>query len=147
MKTSTAGIDLIKSFEGLELQAYIDAVGVPTIGYGHTKTVTKKDVSYRKKITEAQALELLRKDLEVFEEAVERLVVVQLTQNQFDALVSFTYNLGEGNLQKSTLLKKVNAFLFAQAAEEFAKWNKAGGKVLNGLTRRREAERKMFLGE
>ena len=103
MTTSKAGINLIKFFEGLRTTAYLDSVGVPTIGYGHTK-----GVKLGMMITETKAEELLKKDLEYFEKKVEQLVKAHLAQNEFDALVSFTFNLGEGNLAKSTLLKKLN---------------------------------------
>ena len=142
--TSKAGINLIKFFEGLRTTAYLDSVGVPTIGYGHTK-----GVKLGMMITETKAEELLKKDLEYFEKKVEQLVKAHLAQNEFDALVSFTFNLGEGNLAKSTLLKKLNDLdnprPMTEIADEFLKWNKAGGKVLHGLTKRRIAEREMFL--
>ncbi|MDE6314164.1 MAG: glycoside hydrolase family protein [Lachnospiraceae bacterium] len=140
MKTSEAGRKLIQQFEGCRLQAYRDCVGVLTIGYGHTGDVAAGQV-----ITQQRADELMVKDLERFERGVERCVTVPLTQEQFDALVSFSYNLGTGSLQKSTLLRKLNGKDYQGAAQEFVKWNKAGGKVLAGLTRRREAEKAMFL--
>lgn len=146
MKTSQAGINLIKHFEGLRTTAYLDSVGVPTIGYGHTK-----GVKLGMMITETKAEQLLRDDLEYFENKVMDMVNVNLLQNQFDALVSFTFNLGEGNLKKSTLLKKLNNTVYFRReelesiADEFLKWNKAGGKPLPGLTKRRIAERMMFL--
>lgn len=140
---NTAALSLIKSFEGLKLTCYLDAVGVPTIGYGTTKNLTKADVG-RKTITEAEATRLLLEDVGIFEKAVDKLVKVKLTDNQRGALVSFTYNLGPGNFGSSTLLKKVNAGDFKGAALEFAKWDKAGGKVLAGLTRRRAAEAELF---
>ena len=144
MKTSPTGIGLIKSSEGLRLKAYPDpgTGGLPwTIGYGSTSGVTQKMV-----ITEAQAEQMLAADLVRFERAVERLVRVPLNQGQFDALVSFTYNVGEGNFTKSTLLRKLNAGDTAGAAEQFKRWVNAGGKVLPGLVKRRVAERALFLG-
>lgn len=141
MKISSAGLELIQEFEGLRQKAYLDAVGVPTIGFGHTN-----GVKMGQSITYAQAVDYLREDVEDAENAVDRLVKAPLSQNQFDALVSFTFNLGQGNLGKSTLLKKLNAGDYKGAADEFLKWNKAGGRTLHGLVRRREAERKMFLG-
>jgi lysozyme len=144
MKTSPKGIALIKSAEGLRLKAYPDpgTGGVPwTIGYGSTSGVTRSMV-----ITEAQAEQMLAADLVRFERAVERLVRVPVTQGQFDALVSFTYNVGEGNFTKSTLLRKLNAGDAAAAAEQFSRWVNAAGKVLPGLVKRRAAERAMFLG-
>lgn len=143
MAINKASIDLIKSFEGLKLQAYLCPANVPTIGYGSTKGLTRNDLG-RKTITEAEATRLLLEDVARFEKAVDKLVKVKLTENQRGALVSFTYNLGEGNFGSSTLLKKVNAGDFKAAQSEFAKWDKAGGKVLAGLTRRRAAEAKLF---
>lgn len=138
-----ASIDLIKSFEGLKLTAYLCPANVPTIGYGTTKGLTRADVA-KKTITEAEATRLLLEDVARFEKAVYKMVKVKLTENQRGALVSFTYNLGEGNFGSSTLLKKVNAGDFKAAQAEFAKWDKAAGKVLAGLTRRRAAEAKLF---
>lgn len=146
MKISQDGINLIKHYEGLRTKAYLDSVGVATIGYGHTKGVKLGMI-----ITETKAEELLKQDLEYFENKVLDLVKVNLLQNQFDALVSFVFNVGEGNLKKSTLLKKLNNTIYFRTeelvsiADEFLKWNKAGGKVLPGLTKRRIAERMMFL--
>lgn len=142
--TGSKGIDLIKSFEGLKLNAYICPAGIPTIGYGTTR-VNSQPVQMGSVITESQAVDYLKADLQQFESAVNGAVKVPVTQNQFDALVSFTYNLGAGNLRSSTLLKKLNAGDYAGAADEFPKWNKAGGKELAGLTRRRNAERDLFL--
>ena len=135
-----AGLDLIKSFEGLRLSAYRDPVGIWTIGYGTTRGVREG-----MQITERMADELLLGDVAYFENVVRSLVKVSLTDNEFSALVSFVYNLGEGNLSRSTLLKKLNAGDKAGAADEFLRWNRAGGKALRGLTRRREAERALFL--
>lgn len=145
MKTSQDGINLIKHFEGLRTKAYLDSVGVATIGYGHTKGVKLGMI-----ITETKAEELLKQDLEYFEARVLELVKIPLKQNEFDALVSFTFNLGEGNLKKSTLLKKLNkvavptSAIMEDISNEFLKWNKAGGKELKGLTKRRLAEKMMF---
>lgn len=141
MKISQKGIDLIKSFEGLELKAYQDVVGVWTIGYGSTGSHVKPGMV----ITPKEAEDLLRKDVARFEACVDKQVSVPLTQNQFDALVSFAFNLGCGNLASSTLLRKLNAKDYKGASLEFVKWNRAGGKVLAGLTRRREAEKALFL--
>lgn len=138
-------LDLIKSFEGLELKAYKDSVGVLTIGYGHTSMAGDPVVKLGMTLTEKEATDLLSSDLLKYEAMVKRNVKVPLNPNQYGALVSFTYNLGEGNLKSSTLLKKVNAGDFTGASKEFQKWNKAGGKVLKGLTRRREAERVLFV--
>ena len=132
MKISQKGLDLIKNFEGLELKAYKDSVGILTIGYGSTGSHVKSGMT----ITAEQAEELLKQDVSRFEKGVNDLVKVSLTQNQFDALVSFSFNLGLGNLKSSTLLKKLNASDYTGAVNEFLRWNRAGGKVLNGLTRR-----------
>lgn len=144
MKTSENGISVIKFFESLSVTAYPDPAtgGEPwTIGYGHTGGVKRGDV-----ITEAYASELLLDDLSRFERSVSRLAKVKLTQGQFDALVSFAFNVGDGNLAKSTLLKKLNAGDYAGASMEFSKWNKAAGRPMRGLTRRRSAEENLFLG-
>lgn len=141
MRTSQKGIDLIKKFEGCRLEAYKCPAGIWTIGYGHTKGVKDGQI-----ITQEQAEEFLREDLRIFEQTVESCVKVPLSQNQFDALVSFCYNCGSGALKTSTLLRLLNEGKYSSAADQFLRWNKAGGKVLVGLTRRREEEREMFLG-
>lgn len=145
MQTSDKGIALIKEFEGCKLTAYQDNVGVWTIGYGWTQPVDGKPIRAGMTIKQETAERLLKTGLISYESDVSRLVKVGLTQGQFDALVSFTYNLGARSLSTSTLLRKLNAGDYAGAADEFLRWNKAGGKVLNGLTRRREAERALFL--
>lgn len=143
MKISEKGLNLIKDFEGLEIKAYKDSVGVLTIGYGSTGNHVKLGMT----ITKEQAEELLKQDVSRFERGVNDLVKVTLTQNQFDSLVSFSFNLGLGNLKSSTLLRKLNASDYSGAANEFLRWNRAGNKVLNGLTRRRQAEKDMFEGK
>ena len=145
MQTSDKGIALIKEFEGCKLTAYLDSVGVWTIGYGWTQPVDGKPIRAGMTIKQETAERLLKTGLVSYESDVSRLVKVGLTQGQFDALVSFTYNLGARSLSTSTLLRKLNAGDYAGAADEFLRWNKAGGKVLNGLTRQREAERALFL--
>lgn len=145
MQTSDKGIALIKQFEGCKLTAYQDSVGVWTIGYGWTQPVDGKPIRAGMTIKQETAERLLNTGLVSYEFDVSRLVKVGLTQGQFDALVSFTYNLGARSLSTSTLLRKLNAGDYAGAADEFLRWNKAGGKVLNGLTRRREAELALFL--
>jgi len=140
MKTGINGINIIKEFEGLRLQAYKCPADRWTIGYGHTAGVSANDV-----ITEAQAISLLCQDVAESERAVNHYVHVPLTQNQFDALVSFVFNLGVGNFRTSTLLKKLNAGDNDGAAQEFGRWIHAGGKALPGLVRRREVERALFL--
>jgi GH24 family phage-related lysozyme (muramidase) len=136
------GLRLLKSFEGLRLTAYQDSVGVWTIGYGTTSGVRPGMV-----ITEAQAEALLRRDLNRFEQAVDDLVNVPLNDDQFSALVSFTYNVGEGALASSTLLRLLNQRDYQGAADQLLRWDKAGGSTLPGLTRRRKAERALFLGQ
>lgn len=137
MKTSQRGIDLIKGFEGCVLKVYLDAVGVPTCGYGHTAGLTRAMVGTP--ITQAQAENYLKADLAKFEKAVDSLGL-NLNQNQFDALVSFAYNCGAGNLKKLCEDRTL-----PQIADKLLAYNKAGGKVLAGLTRRRQAERNLFL--
>ena len=147
MIVSKNGLDIIKEFESFRAKAYLCPSGIPTIGYGSTYYTDGKKVTLQdKEITEQKAFEILEyianKDFGSF---VNKAVKVKLNQNQFDALVSFAYNLGNGNLQQSTLLKKVNSNDFIGASLEFEKWNKAGGKVLSGLTKRRTAEKELFL--
>lgn len=142
MKISQAGKDLIISFEGIRLEAYKCPAGVWTIGVGSTVPA----VHAGEVITKQQALARFDKDLTKFENAVDRLVKVPLTQNQFDALVSFTFNVGEGALAKSTLLKKLNAGDYDTVPSELMKWTKGGGKELPGLVRRRRAEAAMWRG-
>lgn len=136
---SQKGLDHIKSFEGLRLRAYRDPVGVWTIGYGHTGGVKPGQV-----ISRERAEQLLRSDTGWAQDAVRRNVKVPLSQGQFDALTSFTFNLGAGALASSTLLKKLNAGDYAGAQKEFGRWVHAGGEVLQGLVRRRASEAKMF---
>jgi len=134
-----AGLDLIENFEGLRLTAYDDGTGVLTIGFGHTGGVTPGET-----ITEAQAEDFLKSDLQNAEKSVENLVEVDLTPNQFAALVSFAFNLGGGALAGSTLLRLVNQKDFAGAADQFQYWVMAGGQELPGLVRRRAAEEALF---
>jgi lysozyme len=136
-----AGLDLIKHFESFSGTVYLDCVGVPTIGYGHA---VKHGESFTS-ITKEYAEYLLAKDVEIAEKAVLRLVSVPLSDAQFSALVSFVFNLGAGALQRSTLRSKLNRGEYVDASDEFRKWVWAGGKKLNGLIRRREAERRLFL--
>ena len=146
MATGSKGIDLIKTFEGFRSAPYLCPAGIPTIGYGATFYTNGKKVTMQDKpITEQEASELLKKMLGSFENAVISNCKKPLNQNQFDALVCFTYNLGAGSLKSSTLLKKVNANPNdATIKDEFMKWTKAGGKVLNGLVKRREAEANLY---
>ena len=140
-----ATVDLVKSFEGLRTKAYQDSVKVWTIGYGHTAMSGPPSPQAGMVITEAEAEAILKSDLTKFATGVAILVKEPLTDNEFGAVVSFAFNVGLGNLKTSTLLKKLNAGDKVGASNEFAKWNKAGGKVLAGLTRRRAAEKALFL--
>ncbi len=142
MKISEYGLNLIKHFEGLELEAYQCAAGVWTIGYGHTKDVQPGD-----QWSESHADHMLEVEMEEYENYVNTAVTVPLSQNQFDALVSWVYNLGNGNLTSSTMLKVLNSSDYAGVPAQIKRWNKAGGKVLEGLTRRRQAEADMFEGK
>lgn len=139
MEYSLDGLHLTESFESCRLQAYLDSTGVPTIGYGHTHGVT-----LGMSCTQEEAEQWLQQDIQVAAQAVNRMVTVALTQPEFDALVDFTFNLGTGNLQKSTLLRLLNAGDYKGAAAEFEKWDRAGGKVMAGLLRRRQSEEQMF---
>lgn len=139
-RLSKRGAELIARFEGFRSAPYQDSVGVWTIGYGHTSGVGPTT----KPVTTAQALKLLEADAAVAATAIRDLVKVRLNQNQFDALVSFTFNLGTGALAESTLLKKLNKGDYKGAAREFSKWVYAGGVRLDGLARRRRAEAALF---
>lgn len=138
-----AGVALVREFEGCRLDAYRCPAGIPTIGYG----ATGPDIRMGMKWTQEEADERLAEDLARFAEGVERLVLVDLTDNQFAALVSFAYNVGLGALAGSTLLRKLNAGDYEGAADQFPRWNKGGGRVLPGLVRRRAAERDLFLSD
>jgi GH24 family phage-related lysozyme (muramidase) len=142
MNISAKGLALIKESEGFRADEYLDVAGKPTIGYGH---LIKKGEDFSKGVTEEQATGLLQKDVAWAEEAVAAHVLVPLNQNQFDALVDFTFNLGAGRLKESTLLKLVNEGKMEQAAEQFARWVRAGGKVQPGLVTRRQKERDLWL--
>jgi lysozyme len=146
MKTSAAGIDLIKTFEGVRLKAYKCPADVWTIGVGHTSAAGPPKVTAGMTITAAQANKILAQDLVQFENGIDSSVKVPLTQNQFDALVSFVFNVGVGAFQKSTLLKKLNAGNYDAVPGELMKWTKGGGKELPGLVRRRRAEAAMWRG-
>ncbi len=141
MKTSDEGIALIKRFEGLRLVPYRDVAGYPTVGVGHllSKDHGEPLFLYRT-LTEDEVDELLRKDVRHHESAVSRLVSVPLTQGQFDALVSFTFNLGAGALQESTLRRFLNLSDYPEVPNQLRRWVFAGGRRLRGLERRREAE-------
>lgn len=140
-----ASLDLIKDFEGWRAKAYKDAVGVWTIGYGHTSMAGPPNVKAGMVITKKEGEKMLQKDLQKYAKAVDDAVNVTLTDNQFGALVSFCYNVGPTNFRKSSVLRYVNAGNFKGVPARLKLWNKAGGRVLRGLTRRRVAEGKLFL--
>jgi len=147
MKISNNGLNLIKQFEGFSSAPYLCPAGIPTIGYGSTyyedgTKVTLKD----KPITEQRATELLEFIAnKTFSENINKVVKVPLNKNQFDALVSFSYNIGNKNFNWSTLLKKLNLSDYEGASLEFGRWNQANGKILNGLVLRRQKEKELFL--
>jgi lysozyme len=152
LKTSQNGLDLIRHFEGFEPKVYLCSAGKKTIGIGTLIDTKDEEWLLTAKITETQAFDLLKKDLVKFEKQVNNLVKVEINQNQFDALISFVYNFGSGALKESTLLKKLNVNPNDKTiAEEFLKWNKARVKgvltPVDGLTRRRKAESKLYFTE
>lgn len=142
LKISESGLNLIKEFEDLRLEAYQDMVGVWTIGYGHTQNVTPGMV-----ISESEANELLKEDVESHIQPIYNLITVPLNQNQFDALASFLFNLGPAILDNSRLLSLINDNNFKEAAEEMKLYNKAGGEYSEGLANRRALEAELFLKE
>lgn len=140
-EASETGLALIRLFEGLSLFRYKDAAGYDTIGFGHLIVPGER---FNEPLMPHEADSLLKKDVKRIERGVNKLVVVPLFQNQFDAIVSFTFNLGEGNLRKSTLLKRVNAERHDLVPAEFVKWVKAAGVILRGLVLRRNAEAELY---
>jgi len=142
MKISEEGISLIKHFEGCGLKAYQDSVGIWTIGYGTIKGVKEGD-----QINQDEAEHLLQEEMPEYEGYINKMINVPLDQNQFDALCSWVFNLGPTNLQSSTLLKVLNEGKYDEVPDQIKRWNKAGGKVLQGLVRRREAEALLFEGK
>lgn len=146
MRTSDNGIRLIQEFEGLRLTSYLCSAGVPTIGYGSTFYADGTKVKLKETITRDEANKLLKDTLKGFEGSVIGLLnKTKVNQNQFDALVSFTFNLGAGNLAKSQLLRFIKANPNdPKIAAEFAKWNRAGGEVSTGLVRRRKKEAQLY---
>ncbi|EMK1731277.1 lysozyme [Salmonella enterica] len=145
MNISANGVALLKELEGCRLRAYLCPAGVWTIGFGWTGTVDGRRIREGMQINRTQAEQLLRMGLVEFERAVNRLVTVRLTQAQFDALVSFAYNIGSYAFSTSTLLRKLNQGDYAGAAAEFPRWNKSAGKEMPGLTKRRKREMDLFL--
>jgi GH24 family phage-related lysozyme (muramidase) len=140
MKINDAGLKLIKSFEGLHLNAYLCSAGIWTIGYGHTRNAVEGSV-----ITELEAEKLLLEDLQDAQSAVDSLVTVELNANQYSALVSFIFNVGFGAFFESTLLKMLNDGDYQGAADQLLRWDKVGKQKVPGLTRRRVLERRLFL--
>ena len=143
MKLSAAGLDLLRKSEGFRSQTYMDVNGFPTIGYGHRLLHPE---SFPGKISEAQAAEILISDVRDAEQAVKRLVKVQLTQGQFDALVDFCFNLGPGRLAASSLLEDLNAGKYDEAARQLLLWDHAAGREIAALKARREAEATLWRG-
>lgn len=139
-------IDLVKRYEGFKPEAYQDSVGVWTIGYG-TTIINGQPVKAGMTITEDQALQLVKQEVNKLWSQIEQITKVNLNENQMNALVDFAYNLGFNALKTSTLMKYVNESQFDKAADEFGRWVFAGGKVLPGLVKRREAEKQLFLME
>ena len=147
MKTNRAGIELIKKWEGLRLKAYKDPIGILTIGYGHTSAAGEPKVKAGMVITQEQAEEILINDLRVFEAGVQKLLKRNPTENQFAAMVSLAFNIGLGNFAKSSVLARFNEGRFTDAGYCFGLWNKAGGKVLQGLINRRADEARLFMSK
>ena len=145
MKINAAGLDLIKRWEGLRLTAYKDAVGIWTIGYGHTAEAGPPAPKAGMKITDEEAEDILKRDLRQYERAVTKAVSIVPSSNQFAAMTSLCFNIGPGNFAKSSVVRLLNAGKPREAADAFLLWKKAGGKVLKGLTARREDEKKLFL--
>lgn len=145
MKVNKLGIDMMHHFEGCKLDAYQCSAKVWTIGWGNTYYADKKPVKQGDKITQEQADELFEMVMNEFAFMVKKALTKEISKNKFSALVCFAYNVGMGNLKKSTLLRKLNVNPDDETIpSEFLRWNKAGGKVLNGLTRRRQAEADLY---
>ena len=145
MKLNDRGINVMHEFEGLKLDAYLCPANVPTIGWGNTRYEDGTPVKMGEAISRERADELFRNIAGTFSNGVRNMVTVELTENQFSALVCFAYNVGLANLKRSTLLKKVNANPNdSSIGAEFLRWNKAGGRELAGLTRRRKAEADLY---
>ncbi len=145
MKLNQAGLNLIKKYEGFRAKAYRDAVGVWTIGYGHTSMAGLPTVTPGLKISRQQGENILARDVEKFARQIRPLIFVDLNDNQFSALVSFAYNVGVGGFKRSSALQRVNAGRFDAVPNRLSLWVKAGGKTLKGLVRRRAAEGELFL--
>jgi lysozyme len=157
MQMSEHGLDLLKQWEGFESKVYKDSAGLATIGVGHLLTKSKLSpgtivingvpVQYAAGLSDQQVLDLLSQDVNPASQTVTTNVNVTLSQNQFDALTSFTFNVGGGAFTGSTLLKLLNQGQYDQVPDQLRRWNKAGGKVVQGLVNRRENEIKLWNGE
>jgi lysozyme len=157
MQMSQHGLDLLKQWEGFELNVYNDSAGLPTIGVGHLLTKSELSsgkivikgvsVKYADGLTNQQVLDLLSQDVKPAEQTVNNGVKVSLNQNQFDTLVSFTFNVGGAAFTSSTLLKVLNQGQYAQVPDQLRRWTRAGGRVVQGLVNRRENEIKLWNGE
>ncbi len=145
MKTGNRGLALIRRFEGLRLEAYRDSAGIWTIGYGHTAQAGRPTPGPGMRITRAEADALLARDLGKYEAAVTAALTRLPSRNQFDAMVSLCFNIGPGNFTRSGVVRAFNAGDDRQAADLFLVWNRAAGRVLPGLTRRRQGEKRLFL--
>lgn len=146
MKISENGVDLITDFEGFVANAYLDPVGIWTVGFGSTR-IDGREVKRGDHVTEEEALAALMDDIDEFFGLIEDFIMVELNQNQIDAIGCFVYNIGPEAFKKSTLLTLLNKGDFIGASLQFLRWNQAGGKVQPGLIRRRMAESKLFLEE
>jgi lysozyme len=157
MQISENGLELLKQWEGFKSKVYKDSAGLPTIGVGHLLTKVEQasgniviegvPVPYANGLTDQQVVDLLSQDVQPAEQAVTNGVTVALDQNQFDALVSFTFNTGTGAFSSSTLLKVLNQGQYEQVPDQLRRWNKAGGQVVQGLVNRRENEIKLWNGQ
>jgi lysozyme len=146
MRVNDKGIEIIKAFEGFSAKAYLDPIGIPTIGFGSIWDADGNRLTMdHPRISKKEATRLLRREVLHVEKAIKRLIKAEMTENMFSSLGSFAYNVGTGNLQRSTLRIKLNRGWYEEAADEFPKWRRAGGKILAGLVRRRKAERALFL--
>jgi len=146
MRVNEAALTIIKSFEGFSSDPYLDPIGIPTIGFGSIWTINGDRISMDHPcVNKEQATKLLQREVRHVEAAIRRLIKAELTENMFSAVASLAYNIGTGNLQRSTLRIKLNRGRYLDAADEFPKWRKAGGRVLKGLVRRRIAERNLFI--
>ena len=146
MRVNEAALTIIKSFEGFSSDPYLDPIGIPTIGFGSIWSANGDRISMdHPPVDKNKATELLQREVRHVEAAIKKLIKAELTENMFSAIGSLAYNIGTGNLQRSTLRIKLNRGRYLDAADEFPKWRKAGGRVLKGLVRRRIAERALFV--